>query len=73
MEVQVSRLLYNKIRLDRRRAYMIAHAAGLHPSTLSRLINGIDRVKPNDPRVIALGRVLGIPPAECFDKGESTK
>lgn len=56
MEVQVSRLLCNMIRLDRRRAYRIAQGAGLHPSTLSRLINGIERVKPNDSRVIAIGR-----------------
>ena len=71
MGVQVSRLLFNAVRLDRRRAYRIAQAAGLHPSTLSRLVNGIERVKPNDSRVIAIGRVLGIPPVECFDKQES--
>jgi len=71
MDVQVSRLLFNAIRLDRRRAYRIAQAANLHPSTLSRVINGIERIKPNDPRVIAIGRVLGIPPNECFGKGKS--
>ena len=67
--MQVSRLLKNTVKLSDRRDYVIAHAAGLHPSTLSRLINGIEIPKVRDPRIIAIGRVLGIPPNECFDNG----
>lgn len=58
----------NSVKLDPRRNYKIAHAADLHPSTLSRIVNGIDRIKPNDPRVIRIGRVLGIPPEACFQE-----
>ena len=33
-----SRLLRNTVKLSDKRHYQIAHEAGLHPSTLSRLI-----------------------------------
>jgi len=65
--MHVSRLLRNTVKLSEKRAYQIAHEAGLHPSTLSRLLNGIERVKPSDPRVTAVGRVLGIAESECFE------
>ena len=54
-------------------AYKIANQAGIHHSTLSKLLCGIEHVKPNDPRVIAVGRVLGIGAADCFEKGRETK
>lgn len=65
--IRPSRLLRNTVKLSEKRAYQIAHEAGLHPSTLSRLLNGIERVKPSDPRLIAVGRVLGIPKGACFE------
>jgi plasmid maintenance system antidote protein VapI len=49
-------------------AYRIAQQAGVNPNTLSRLINGIDPVKPQDERIISVGRVLGLSPSECFKK-----
>jgi hypothetical protein len=66
MRIRVSRLLRNMIRLDDRRAYRIAQEANLHPSTLSRIINGIEQIKPDDPRVIAIGKAIGLTPNECF-------
>jgi len=67
-----SKLLINSVKLDPRRDYKIAIKAGLHPSTLSRLINGIERIKPGDERILAIGRVLGIPPEACFQQKETT-
>lgn len=46
--------------------YKIAHKANLHPSTLSKIMCGIEKVRRNDLRVIAVGRVLGLNPEECF-------
>ena len=69
----VSKRLRNAVKLDDRRGYVIAHEAGVCPSTLSRLINGIEIVRPGDPRVIAIGRVLGIPPDECFESQNTEK
>ncbi len=49
------------------RMYRIAQLAGIHPSTLSRILNGIERIKENDKRVLAVGRVLGLKPEDCFE------
>jgi hypothetical protein len=62
----VSQKFLNAVKLSDRRAYKIALEAGLHPSTLSKIICKIERVKPQDPRVLAVARVLGLPPEECF-------
>jgi hypothetical protein len=62
----ISEKLKNTIKLSAKRHYQIAHEAGLHPSTLSRLICGIEKIKPHDRRVISLGSILGIPGEECF-------
>jgi hypothetical protein len=63
-----SLLLINTVKLSPKKSYKIAIEAGLHPSTLSRLINGIERIKPGDERILAIGRVLGIPPEACFQE-----
>lgn len=65
----ISQKLITKIKTSNRRGYQIAHEAGLHPSTLSKIVCGIEKTKPNDPRVIAIGQALGIPAEECFRGG----
>ncbi len=65
----VSKELRAAIKLGEEPAYKIAHRAGISSSTLSKLICGIDKVRPGDPRVLAVGRVLGLKPEECFEKG----
>jgi len=47
--------------------YQIAKAAGLHPVVLSSLLHDARPVQPDDPRVIAVGRIVGVPPSECFE------
>lgn len=64
----ISKKLLHAVKLSEKKAYRIAHEAGLHPSTLSSLLNGIEKAKPNDKRVIAVGRVLGFSADECFEK-----
>ncbi len=56
------------VRLSPRRAYQIAYDAGLHPATLSKILNGIEKVRPGDHRVIAVGKVLGLSPDQCFSE-----
>ena len=46
----------------------IAQLADIHPTTLSKLMNGIEVPKPDDPRVLAVGRVLGLKKDEVFEK-----
>ena len=66
----ISRKLKDAVKLSELRSYEIAHLAGLHPTTLSRILNSIDVVEPGDPRVIRIARVLGIKEADCFEQGE---
>jgi hypothetical protein len=58
------------LKLSSLREYRVAQLAGIHPSTLSQLLNGITPAKPNDPRIVAVGRVLGLTPDECFSRDE---
>jgi len=62
----VSEKLRAAIKLNHVPAYKIAHKAGIAPCTLSHLICGIVKVKPGDPRVIKVGKVLGISEKDCF-------
>jgi len=66
--ITVSERLWVAVKTSRRRAYKIAQEAGIHPSWLSKAINGIESVKPGDPRIISVGKILGIPESECFDE-----
>lgn len=63
----VSEKLKIAILLNPKRAYQIAHEAGLHPSTLSKLMNGIEEPKPNDPRILKVAQVVGVRASECFE------
>jgi len=63
----ISNKLWRAVKLDPRRDYQIAHEAGLHPSTLSRIINGIEQIRVGDARVIRVGAVVGVAEAELFE------
>lgn len=64
----VSQKFIAAIKLNPEPAYKIAWSAGVNPTMLSKLINGIEKPKPDDPRVIAVGQVLNIPASECFHR-----
>ena len=66
----VSHKLISAVKLGSEPAYRIAQKANIGPSTLSQLICGIVKVKPQDPRVIAVGRVVGLSPEDCFEEQE---
>lgn len=69
--VVVSHKFKAAVKLGDRPAYRRAQEAGINPTVLSQLMNGICRVQENDPRVIAVGRVLGLSPEECFQEVSS--
>ena len=66
--MMISQKLRDEAKLSDKRHYQLAHEANLHPSTFSRILCGIERIKPNDSRVIAIGQVLGIPADDCFQE-----
>ncbi len=63
----VSKQFIESVKLSRIRAYRLAQAAKVNPSVLSAIINRIIVVRPGDYRVVAVGKILGLKPEECFD------
>lgn len=59
-----------ELKLHKLPAYRIAQKAGVNPNTLSRLVNGIEPVKSRDPRIIAVGEIIGLSASECFSDSE---
>jgi hypothetical protein len=66
----LSRKFVEAVKLSPKRAYRIAQEAGVHPTTLSKILNGIELAHPNDTRVIAVAKVLGLRTADCFELTE---
>ena len=66
----VSRQFIEAVKLAPRRAYRIAQDAGLHPTTLSKIVNGIEPTHPNDPRVLAVAKILELDPDKCFEEAK---
>jgi DNA-binding LacI/PurR family transcriptional regulator len=65
--VKVSKAFTHAVKLSEKRAYEIAQEAGIHEATLSHLVNGIRPIESNDERVLAVAKVLGLRPEDCFE------
>jgi hypothetical protein len=65
----VSTSLKQAVKTSDLKAFQIAHAAGLHPSTLSQIVCGIVKVQDGDKRVLKIGAVVGLKPEQCFESG----
>ena len=71
--LKVSKKFIEAVKLGDRPGYKIAQEAGLHPVQLSKVVTGYDRIWPNDRRVLAVAKVLGLDPEDCFEKVDSKK
>jgi hypothetical protein len=69
----VSAKLRQAVKLSDMKGYEIAWKAQMHPSTLSKILNGIERVTVGDPRIIRLAKVLKLDPNECFQTCEDRR
>lgn len=69
----ISQKLKAKIKLGDEPAYKIAQKAGIDPSTLSKIICEIVSVKEGDPRVVKIGKIVGLRPEECFQEANNYK
>jgi len=65
---RVSRKFYEALKTSDRPNYRIAQDAGLSPSLLSKILHGCEEVRVNDRRVLAVGRILGLSPGDCFEQ-----
>lgn len=70
MMLAVSRRLKDALKLNGP-AYRVARKAGLDPTTLSKLLHGAVLLRDADPRILAVGRELGLAPDECFESEAS--
>lgn len=57
-----------RLKLNELPAYRIAQKARVNPNVLSRLINGIDPIRDEDPRILRVGQVLGLGSDELFER-----
>ncbi len=64
--MKLTRKLIVAIKMSQERQYRLAHRIEVHPSVLSAWLNGITDPRAGDPRIIALGRLVGVPAGECF-------
>ena len=69
--IKVSKRFFEAVKLGDRPAYKIAWEADLHPVIFSKMHCRYDRIWPNDRRVIAIGKILGLEPEECFEHEEA--
>lgn len=49
-----------------KKQYQIAYEAGLDSSVLSRILHGYEKLVQEDPRVIRLGKIVGLKPSQVF-------
>lgn len=70
--MQISETFIIKLKLHKEPAYRIAQMAGVNPTTLSKLIHGAEPIRPDDDRLLRVGRILGLEPDQVFDSNELT-
>ena len=46
--------------------FKLAMLANLHPATVSKILHGRVRIRPADPRVVALAKTVGIDAADAL-------
>lgn len=66
MAKQISNELLRAIRENPLPRFQLAALAGLHPSTLYRLLHGCTAIKDGDARVLAIARILGVDKRKAF-------
>ncbi len=57
-----------EVKLNDFPAYRLAQMAGINPNELYKLMSGISQVKYGDPRIVAVGKILGLTAEDCFQQ-----
>lgn len=68
----LSTKLVHAIRLHRESNWRLARRCGLHPTTLSRWLNGAESPKRDDRRLAQLAAAVGVTPDDCFEPEAAT-
>jgi len=69
----ISKKLRNAVKLHPEKQYRLAWRVGMNPTTLSQFMTGYSRPKYGDPRVIAIGKLVGLKPEECFSTKQTER
>lgn len=64
--MMISRRLWEAVQLSGKRRYELAREAGIHPNVLSQILHGMRPIRRGDPKVLQLGRLLGLTADEIF-------
>jgi len=64
--VRISREFFTAVKCSPIQNYVLARRAGLDPAVLSRILHNATRLRPGDPRVLAVAKEVGIPPSRVF-------
>ena len=64
--MKVSRVFLINLKLHKEPAYRLAQQAGVDPTALSKLINGAEPLRPDDDRILRVGKILGLSSDEVF-------
>lgn len=67
----LSKKFTDALKLSAKPQYSLAWQAGLHPTTLSKYVIGYLMPRPNDLRLIKLGKLLGLKPEDIFETDAS--
>lgn len=67
-QMWASRALFEKVKLSGVHGCDLAEKAGLSSSMLSLWINRRRKVRANDPRILKLGRLVGLKKDELFEE-----
>ena len=62
----LSRQFIERLKLSETPQYKIAIKAGVHPGLLSKWVIGAQAVKLGDPRLVEIGKLLGLEAREVF-------
>jgi len=65
--IRTSKALFIAVKCHKLKQRELAYRADLSQSTLSQMIRGYLPIKPNDPRVRRLARVVGLPVRDAFE------
>jgi hypothetical protein len=71
--MRLSREFRIAVKLADRPAWQIAREAGVNAGLLSKFMSGAVSPRRNDPRVLTVGKALGLSPEACFAAPDDCK
>ena len=68
----LSKKFRDAVRLYPLPQYRLAISCGIDPCWLSKALHSAVKVRLGEPRIIAIGKLIGLSPAECFEQEEKS-